>query len=1092
MFSSMVSGKLFRCGAILCFLALAGGSFLLGQGTTATVLGTVHDQSGAVLPGVAVTVRNVETGIARTTTTGSRGEYQLPSLPPGAYEVQAVLTGFQTGIRRGITLSVGQDATVNFDLEVGNVSETVEVQAEAPMIDTTSATVGGVVDSQQMREIPLNARSFLELVPLQAGAIFSENADMSATKGFGKKLTIVGTRYTANSFLLDGADMNDAAQGAGDANGSMAGVETVREFRVITNAYDAEYGRHTGGVISAVTKSGTNNFHGSLFEFLRNEKLDAPAWETNAFAGGIKPPFRRNQFGFSAGGPIRRDKTFFFGSYEALRENLGLTKTYSVPGVAMRNGFLGGRNIGVDPKVKPFLDSYPLPTTPDKSDGTAQWSGAYSRPISDNFGTARIDHLFSESDSMFGRFTINNSNRTIGGGTSFNTNEGDSTASRFATVEETHIFSPSLLARTLLSFNRTNIAILDLPAPGFTFPRTSFTPVTNAIGNFTVSGLASWGGGSTNPKDNIQNVYQFKEDFYWTRGRHSLKMGGQFERFQVNQLSDARSAGTFTFPALTDFLTDTPSDATFVRPGSDVIRGYRESLLGLYLQDDISVTSRFKFNLGVRYEIISTPTEVNGKMANIRNITENYRYNISTPDNTDIGSPWLLNPSLKNFAPRVGFAWDVAGNGKTSIRGGFGMFPDQILPQNLITWGVRLPPFFANSFVQSTEGTNVIRIDFPNAFATQPGLISGASPGGRTRAEGMQWNLNQPMVLKWSFGIQRELVRNLSVDIGYSGTRGYHLLRGPIHLNSTPAEMRAYPGGGQRLFVETGLPLPNRYWSWMRWGLSDSTSSYHGLLLTVNKRFSHGLQMQTSYTYSKSTDDSSSWSGTNDFQSDYVCYSTTKCHALSAFDFRHNFSTNFVYALPGNKLTGPAGVLLGGWQLSGILRLNSGSPLNPIADLPRPRINNSNTAATNIFGSSVELVPGGNNNPVNAQNPNKYFDVKQFSPLVVVSGTFPSANQGGYFYGNVGRNVLISPGVANLDVTFTKDTKVRWLGEGGGIQFRTELYNLLNRPNFGNPSSTNPYNNIFSNTGALKATAGQITTTKISSRQLQFALKILF
>jgi hypothetical protein len=358
--------------------------------------------------------------------------------------------------------------------------------------------------------------------------------------------------------------------------------------------------------------------------------------------------------------------------------------------------------------------------------------------------------------------------------------------------------------------------------------------------------------------------------------------------------------------------------------------------------------------------------------------------------------------------------------------------------------------------------------------------------------------------------VQREIVRNLSIDIGYSATRGYHLIRGPIHLNSTPAEIRAYPGGGQRLFVETGLPLPNPFWSWMRWGLSDSTSNYHGLLLTVQKRFSHGLQMQTSYTYSKSTDDSSSWSGTNDFQSDFVCYSTTKCHALSAFDFRHNFSTNFSYDLPGSKFTGPAGALLEGWQLAVVLRLNSGSPINPIADLPRPSytttaINTPNcrpiandptrctltTAATNIFGPSVDLIPGGNQNPVHAQNPNNYFDVKQFTYPLVVSGNVP-VNQVGFFYGNVGRNVLISPGVANLDMTVTKDTKLRWLGEGGGLQFRAEMFNALNRPNFGNPNSKNPYNNIFSNTGALKATAGQITTTKINSRQLQFALKILF
>ncbi len=1033
-------------GLLLTCLLLAAG-IAAAQTVGASLQGTITDPSGAVVPKAQLEVRSLGTGAAWMLASDAAGRYRAPVLPPTEYELRVSAAGFQTIVRKGIHLAVGQEAVLDVQLELGATTAEVNVVADATQINLVSGALSGLTDHKQIRDLPLNGRSFQQLALLHPGVTAALAAGSDVVGGRGPKISINGARPEQNNFLLDGTDINNVYNKTpGSVAGVLLGVDAVLEFQVLTNAYSAEFGRSSGGVINAVTRSGSNQLHGSLFEFLRNSKLDAK----NFFdpASHPIPAFKRNQFGATAGGPLRRDKTFFFGAYESLIERLGITGVTAVPDANARRGLLPAGTVTLHPAIPGFLEAlFPLPNGRPLGGGAAEYLFSQSQPTNEYFLQGRVDHRFSAGDSLFGRYTISNGDvnrQPINKPPIAYTQERS--RNQYLTVEHQHVFSPSLLHNLRLGFNRStqeadNVRTIQIP------PQLSWVP-GEAFGYLTIMGVVTEMAGDFRlPRFDRLNNYQWGDTLFWTKGRHGVRFGMMGQRIQFNQNTVSQRGGIVTFTSLENFLRGVAQNVDIALPGLvDPIRGYRQSLWGFFAQDDIRWRPNLTVNLGLRYEFVTVPTEVNGKISNLRNVTDS---------RLTVGDPWHSNPSLRNFAPRAGLAWDPFGNRKTSVRAGFGIFHDQILPKYYFFSGSLNPPF--------TTRTSIPNPPFPNVAAN----FNPNTPI-RAQLQTVNFELQTPHIIQFNVNIQRTLPGNWDLTAGYSGSRGIHLIR----LGDANLAPETIVNGRKVYQPQLGRRNANFTGIWQR--MTDAQSFYNSLQVSAVKRFSRGFRAQASYTFARSVDDSSginSQDFDNSVQYGMDWYDRKLDRGLSSFFAQHNLTFNWTWDLPlARSSNGAAGFLLKGWQLNNITTIQSGPPFT--VRLGFNRSGNLNTTGFSMH-ERPNMKAGFSNNPV-LGGPDRYWDLQAFELQPVNER------------GNLGRNTVIGPGLVGFDLSLVKGFA---LGEGRNLQFRAEAFNFPNRPNFAVPSGRIAFTNAQ---GAAAPNWGRITSTVTTSRQVQLGLKLVF
>lgn len=1059
------------------------------QETTATLSGTVIDSNKSVLPGAKVTATNEATGFSRSVDTEGNGAYILPLLPVGQYELTVEANGFKKYLQRGITLTVNQSAHVHAQLSVGALSEVLEINSEASQVNTQQSGVGQVINQRKIQELPLNGRNFLQLATLQAGVTPGIGTISEFTPAHKGQITfsVNGLRQQSNNFLLDGADNNDGFLG------TAAGVpnpDALQEFRILTNSYSAEYGRGGGAQVNIITRSGTNNFHGSAYNFLRNDVFDA----RNFFSSEV-PKLRQNQFGATFGGPVVRNKTFFFGSFEGFRRRQGVTNSSVVPTAAQRLGDFTGAALIKDPSntlpcttadrrgcfadnkipdarispiAKNILALLPLPNR-----GGNQLSVTRNGTTDTNQFLVRADHTLSAKNNLTARYFYD-----YGNGTKPFSNPPPVNVPGFeyqdefgfqnAIVSDTHNFTPRLLNEMRVAYSRTRTLFNQsqskvTPASlGFTYPigGQAIPPL------ISISGFTSIGSVFETNALRRDNIYQFQDHLTWLLGKHNLRMGADVFINQYGLREDNSNSGNFNFNggvtgnAMADFLLGLSNRFTQANAGAPAY--FSSRYFQPYVQDDFKLHPRLTLNLGLRYELNGAMREKNNRLVAFQPGQKSTRFPTAPTGLLFEGDPGvnrIVKIDKNNLAPRVGFAWDVFGNGKTSLRGGYGVYYDVVLAT-----------LYAN-FVVSVPYTTTFTVTNPARFADP---FNGASPfaSGNT-------NLGFPSLLpltlvdadyvspynqQWNLTVQREVAKDLVVEVGYLGTKGTHL-PGTRVLNTAEFRNVGTQAPSSRN-IDARRPLGPAFGTIYNYQ-STFNSNYHGLQTTANKRFSRGFSLLAAYTWSKAIDNGSYPTGRRAVRVGTLAQDQNNLNGergLSNFDARHRFVLSGIWELPIFRTRQDVvGKVLGGWQFNGILQLQSGKPF-VVQDSTDP----------NVDGVSAD-------HPDLIRNPN--LD-KRTVDLFFDTAAFVRVPAGTNRFGTAGRNVVIGPDYKNLDVSLFKNFR---LTERLRTEFRWEIFNALNHANFDNPGGGAPANDIASPVfGRLQSTLPN------SERIMQFALRFAF
>jgi len=1040
--------------ARLVWLCIAGLSLpAYAQTTTATISGVVVDPNGDAVPRASVTVRNVQTGTRRGTICDEVGRFRVPELPPGEYETAAEQTGFSREVRTGIVLTLNRDAVLRFVLKVGSISDQVVISGDAPPVDTTTAGVSNLIPRSTIDALPLNGRDLFQLTTLDPGVVnVGSLANLQIKAGPGQtKMAINGARVNYNNFLVDGTSVSDFANTTpGSFAGGFTGVEAIREYEILACNYGAEFGGAGGAVISLLTRSGTNQLHGSAFEFIRNSALDA----RNFFDLSRVPPFKRNQFGGSAGGPLVKDKTFFFAEYEGLRQRLAETTRFTVPTSDARQGIMPGGNIPVSPAMKPYLDLYPLPNAGDIGGGLGFFIRSTTAQTDEDHFTVRVDQQLGAADTAFARYMFDQSQVVLPDHVIQNTeNRG---RNQYAALGLTHVLSPALAADFRFGFNRSRAfgdVIDQVPIP----QNLVWIPGHQRIGDFSLGfGLSPLSDNVFYPRPITLNSFEPVGQLDYTAGAHSIRTGVTVRRIQLNALSSNAPDGAYIFSSYASFLEAKPFLFFAQRPQSDVYRGIRQWVFAAYGEDQWRVSRRLTVTYGLRYETITVPTEVNGKVANFRDILHD--------KTATVGDPFFVNPSRFDFAPRLGLAWDVSGNGTISVRSGFGVFFAQPYPEAFRYAFTNQPPFFQGGIVLG-------QVPFPNAFQSLGPDFIGAS-----QIQAYQYKPATTYVMQWNLDVQAQLPRQIVLSAAYVGSRGVHLVTDGNR--NTSADFTILPDG-EKQYAPGAPVLRNASFAGpIRANQTDSDSFYNALQVSLDRRLAGGLQLHVAYTFSKSIDTASDGVGNFIGQATQFAqdpYNRAAERALSVFDSRHSFSMGIIYELPYRSRSGVqrplrvAQFLLAGWQLNSILSARTGTPFTPAIG----NFNNSNDGNSIDSAERPDYAPGFSGSAVTG-DPNHYINTSAYRLA-------PSGQ-----YGNVGRNTLTGPGLFTVDASLFKDVvRVR---ERMKIQFRAEAFNVLNRANFALPANTT----VVTRGGVVPPNAGVITATATPSRQLQFALKLIF